>query len=383
MLLHIKNAKVVTPFEILENHSVTVKNGKIIDIFKSNLKEGNFDQKIDAKGKYLTPGFIDIHNHGCFGHDTMESTFEALDSMAGFHIRNGVTGFLAATMTASPESTKKAVKNVADYMQADKSGQAQVLGLYIEGPYFSREKKGAQPEKYIKNPDVDELKDLIEISNHNIRVVALAPELLNSYQAIRYLKSENITVSMGHTNADYEAALKAIHAGAAQATHLYNGMRSFSHREPGVVGAVLTDERVRCEMICDGIHIHPAAMKVAVKMKGVEGIILISDAMMAAGLEDGKYQLGGQEVFVKNEEARLKDGTLAGSTLTLRKAVYNMIHIVGVQLQDAVRMATLNPAKAIKIHDIKGSIEIGKDADMILIDEDIQVHKVIKKGAVL
>ncbi len=383
MLLHIKNAKVVTPYEVLENYSVMVKNGKIIDITKSNLQKGNFDNEIDAHGNYLTPGFIDIHNHGCFGHDTMESTFEALDSMAGFHIRNGVTGFLATTMTASPESTKKAIKNVADYMRKNKSGQAQVLGLYIEGPYFSREKKGAQPEKYIKNPDVDELKDLIEISNNNIKVVSLAPELINTYQAIQYLKSEDIMVSMGHTNADYEEALKAIQTGAAQATHLYNGMRNFSHREPGVVGAVLTDERVRCEMICDGIHIHPAAMKIAVKMKGVEGIILISDAMMAAGLEDGKYQLGGQEVLVKNDEARLKDGTLAGSTLTLRKAVYNMMHIVGVQLQDAVRMATLNPAKAVKIHDKKGSIEIGKDADMILMDDSINIKEVIIQGIIL
>jgi N-acetylglucosamine-6-phosphate deacetylase len=174
-----------------------------------------------------------------------------------------------------------------------------------------------------------------------------------------------------------------IENGITEATHLYNGMRSFTHRDPGIVGAVLTDERVRCEMICDGIHLHKAAVKMAIKLKGKDGIILISDAMMAAGLKDGKYALGGQDVYVKGGAARLKDGTLAGSTLTLNRAVYNMVHLYGVPLKDAVRMASLNPAKNIGIDDQKGSIEIGKDADLILFDEDIQVSCAIVNGNIL
>ncbi|MFZ7131381.1 MAG: N-acetylglucosamine-6-phosphate deacetylase [Eubacteriales bacterium] len=384
MSLLIKNTKVITPYEILENHSVLIKNGKIIDIYKDEVSKEDFSKVINAEGKYLAPGFIDVHNHGGFGHDVMESTFEALDVISRFHIRNGVTGFLATTMTTSTEATKKVIRNVVDYMKKEKQhGQSEILGLYLEGPYFSQEKKGAQPAEYIKNPDIDELKELLKISDYNVKVVALAPELLSAYQAIRYLKSEGVIVSLGHTNASYMDTIKAIQAGAIQATHLYNGMRDFSHREPGVVGAVLTDERVRCEMICDGIHIHKAAMALAVKMKGIDHIILISDAMMAAGLEDGQYQLGGQDVTVKNDEARLRDGTLAGSTLTLKKAVYNMVHLVGVPLKDAIRMATLNPAQALRIDAKKGSIEIGKDADMIIIDKDINIHAVIMKGDVI
>ncbi len=381
MQLLIKNAKIITPYQVLEKHSLIIENDKIKDIIKDKACcESEFSDILDLNGKYLSPGFIDIHNHGNSGHDAMESTFEALDTMAGFHIKNGVIGFLATTMTASGEETEKAIKNAVNYMKRKNPLKSQVLGLYLEGPYFSREKKGAQPAQYIKDPDIAELEGFINTAENNIKVVSLAPELTGASNAISFLKSYNITVSAGHTNSSYEEADKAIQRGVSQATHLYNGMRSFSHREPGIIGAVLTDERVRCEMICDGIHIHPSAMKLAVKMKGVEGVILISDAMMAAGLEDGEYFLGGQKVFVKGGAARLADGTLAGSTLTLDRAVYNMIHLAGIPLKDAVRMASLNPARAIGADDRKGSIEIGKDAHLIVFDDGIHISEVIMHG---
>lgn len=393
MAILIKNVRVITPYEILENHNVIVKDGKIADIINDHQSDtGFFDEVIDAGGHYLSPGFIDIHNHGNSGHDMMEATFEALETMARFHISRGVTGFLATTMTAPYEDTKMAVKNAADYiLEQDRAGftfhfqgscKAQLLGIYMEGPYFSMARKGAQPPEYIKNPDIRELEDLIKISRDNIRVVALAPELPGALEAILNLRSRGITVSAAHTDATVDQAKKGIDRGITQATHIFNGMRGFSHREPGIVGAALIDERVSCEMICDGIHLHPAAMQMVVKMKGRDKVILISDAMMACGLSDGEYTLGWQKVIVRNRAARLSDGTLAGSTLTLDRAIYNMVHMVGVPLPDAVRMATLNPARAIGLSATKGSIEIGKDADLVIFDDNITVKRVIINGKV-
>ncbi|MTI65525.1 MAG: N-acetylglucosamine-6-phosphate deacetylase [Firmicutes bacterium] len=384
MKILIKNAKVITPLVVLKNYSVSIENKKIKDIKKSgSFNENNFDKIINVGNKYLSPGFIDIHNHGNSGYDTMNSTFKAIDSIAKFHLKNGVTGFLPTTMTASYKKIKEAIKNVADFIEDKQNKNSQVLGLYVEGPYFSQIKKGAQPTKYIKNPDIEEVEKLIKISNGNIKVVALAPELPGSLETISYLKKRGITVSTGHTNATYSQTKVGIERGITQATHLYNGMREFSHREPGVLGAILTDERVACEIICDRIHLHDAAIKIAVKMKNINDIILISDAMMATGLKDGEYTLGSQKVIVKNGEARLSSGNLAGSTLTLNKAVYNMVHFVDIPLKDAVRMATLNPARSLGVNKRKGSIEIGKDADLIIFDDNIDISIAMVNGKIL
>jgi len=380
MKILVKNTNVITPYRIIYGGSVAVQDGKIIGIYSnSDLEESTYQQVIDGQGKYLSAGFMDIHNHGNFGHDVMEGTIETLDSMSKFHLKNGVLGYLPTTMTASYEDTINAIKNAAKYMKnnntADEDNpKACVLGLHLEGPYFSMGKKGAQPGKFIKNPCLKEIESFIDASENNVKLVAIAPELPGAIEAISYLKSREITVSAGHSNATYDETMLGIENGVTEATHLYNGMREFSHREPGIIGAALTDERVACEMICDGIHLKPAAMKIAVKMKGRDKIILISDAMMAAGLKDGIYTLGVQKVFVKDGAARLAEGNLAGSTLTLNKAVYNMVHLVGVKLEDAVRMASLNPARAIGLDKTKGSIEIGKDADLIIFNNEIKVE---------
>lgn len=389
MRLLIKNANIITPYDVLRNFELAVENNQIKYITPSGISnEKEFNEIIDAGENYLSPGFIDIHTHANSGYDTMDATFEAIDAMARFHIQNGVTGFLATTMTASTEETKKAIKNVADYTsrQKEKHGTldtsgyvpAEVLGLYLEGPYFSMAKKGAQSPEYLKNPDINELASFIKLSGDAVKVVALAPELPGAMETISYLRTQGITVSAGHTDASFDTAQKAFNHGVTQVTHVFNGMKSFTHREPGIPGAALTDERVYCEMICDGIHLHPGTMKLVVKAKGKDRIILISDSMMAAGLSDGEYTLGGQKVVVKGEEARLSDGTLAGSTLTLNKAIYNMVRMVGVSLPDAVRMATLNPARAIGLDRNKGSIEIGKDADLVIFDEQLNISNVIK-----
>lgn len=378
----IKNGKIIIPDEILYYYDLAIEDGVITGVLpRGILKEEDFDEVIDAKENYVSPGFIDIHTHGNSGHDTMDGTFNALESQARFHIKNGVTAFLATTITASSEETKKVLKTVADYMskQNPKSiHSAEILGIYLEGPYFSPAKKGAQPLKFLKSPDTMEISEFIELSKDNIRVVALAPELPGALEAVKYLKSLNIAVSAGHTNASFDEAKVAIDMGITLSTHTFNAMKNFTHREPGIVGAVLTDDRVFCEMICDGIHLHPAVMKLMVRAKGADKVVLVSDSMMAAGLPDGDYKLGGQRVIVKDMEARLSDGTLAGSTLTLDRAVYNAVHKLEIPLHDAVRMASLSPAKAIGISHKKGSIELDKDADIIIFDENINILKVIK-----
>ncbi|GMG98105.1 N-acetylglucosamine-6-phosphate deacetylase [Tepidimicrobium xylanilyticum] len=385
MKILIKNANIVTPYEIKRSSSLVIEDGKIINICKGLCEDGSFDEIIDAEGNYLSPGFIDIHNHGNFGHDFMEATFEAFDIMADFHIKNGVTSFLATTITQKDSAIRRALISVGEYIESgskDSKIKAQMLGIYLEGPYFAVEKKGAQPEEYIKTPDIGELKEFIDLSKNNIKIVALAPEIDGAKEAVRFLREKGITISAAHTVATYEEAKLGMDMGITLITHLYNGMRDFSHREPGIIGAALTDERVACELICDGIHLHVGAMELAVRMKGKDGIVLVSDAMMATGLEDGKYELGGQDVYVRDGAARLEDGTLAGSTLTLDRAVYNMVHLVGVSLEDAVRMASLNPARVIGVERTKGSIEIGKDADLIVFDRDINILMAIVKGKV-
>lgn len=382
----IKNANVITPYEIIEDGYVVLNQGKIQFIGKGNVEdEQKFDEVIDAEGNYLAPGFIDVHTHANTGHDIMDGTFEAFDAMADFLSTKGVTGFLGTTMTDDTEKTNNVIRTAVEYMKSQKNNKrnAQFLGLYLEGPYFSLAKKGAQPEKYIKDPDIEEIKKFIEISEDNIKILAIAPELKCAIETVKFLKEKGIRISAGHTNSSYEEAKTGINAGITQGTHLYNGMTNFTSREPGVVGALLTDRRVKCEMICDGIHLHKAAMEIAVGMKGTEGIILISDAMMATGLCDGEYSLGVQKVYVNNGKATLKEGNLAGSTLTLDRAVYNMIHIVEVPLKEAVQMATLNPAISAGVEKNKGSIEQGKDGDLVIFNKDIQVLKTIINGDIV
>lgn len=252
-------------------------------------------------------------------------------------------------------------------LMANGKNKAEIMGELLKGDKVTT---GLPASLLLLHPDVTVIMD------------EEAAELEGAKESIKYLKEKGITISAGHTNATFDEAKAGIDLGITHATHLYNGMRAYSHREPGVIGAVLTDERVACEMISDGIHLHVGAMDLAVKMKGKSGIILISDAMMATGLDDGKYELGGQDVYVKEGAARLEDGTLAGSTLTLNKAVYNMVNMVNVPLEDAVRMASLNPAKAIGLDNKKGSIEIGKDADLIIFDENIDISVTIVKGQI-
>lgn len=374
----IKNVNIITPNEVLKGHGVLIKNGKIINIdIEENLISENY-KVINGEGNYLSPGFIDIHNHGNSGFDIMDCTEKALDKISRFHLKNGTTSYLATILTSSYEHIFKAIENINNYKKNEDSSN--LIGIHLEGPFFNKIKKGAQPERYIREPDLNKMEEIFKISKDNIKMVSLAPELTGALDIIKYLKQKNITVAMAHTNATFDEAKLGIEYGISVATHLYNGMRNFNHREPGVVGAALTDERVYCEIIYDRVHLHDSTVDLTLKAKTYDKTILVSDSMRATGLLDGEYELGGQSVQVSSGIARLATGSLAGSTLDLRTAVYNMIKFLNIPIYQAVKMASLNPAKAINIERKVGSIEIGKRADLILFDKNINIKKRILNG---
>jgi N-acetylglucosamine-6-phosphate deacetylase len=362
-----------------KGYGVVFNKGKIIDIdLEENINLDLISEVINGEGRFLSPGFIDIHNHGNTGHDIMDNTEETLDRIGEFHIKNGVTSYLGTIITSSYDNIIASIKNIVNYK--NKETLSKVLGIHLEGPFFSTLRKGAQPEKYIKEPDFEIVKEFVELSKDKLKMVSIAPELHGAIEIISYLKENDITVSMAHSNATFNEAKRGINHGVTVATHLFNGMREFNHREPGIIGAALTDDRVYCELIYDRIHLHDETVKIALKTKGIDKIVLVSDAMRAAGLEDGEYELGGQKVIVNNGAARLENGGLAGSTLNLKDAVYNMVTMLDIPIQDAVRMASLSPAEAIGVSKHKGSIEIGKDADMLLFNDDINISSVFIAG---
>lgn len=374
----IKNVKIISPYEVLHGFGIKIKDGKIVDLNLEHLLEDTGQEAIDGGGNYLSPGFIDIHNHGNSGYDVMDTTEQALDKMGEFHLSNGVTSYLGTIITSSYDDMMRAIENIVDYK--NKANISNLLGIHLEGPFFDIGKKGAQPEEFIKLPDINDIENMLELSKGKLKMLSLAPELKGALEIIEKLKNNNVAVAMAHTNSTFESAKKAIDHGVTIATHLYNGMRSFNHREPGVIGASLTDDRVYCELIYDRIHLHDAAVNIALKMKGFDKIILVSDAIMAAGLEDGEYQLGNQKVYVKEGAARLASGNLAGSTLNLQEAVYNMVKFLDLPIHEVVKMATLNPAKAINMVREIGSIRVGKRADLIIFDDNIEIKHAIVGG---
>ncbi|TZE82949.1 N-acetylglucosamine-6-phosphate deacetylase [Calorimonas adulescens] len=368
----ITNGRVIAGSQIVDS-VVIVDKDRIVDL-RDAVPVGI--RRVDARGMYVSPGFIEIHMHGRNGYDTMDASFDAINGLSKALIASGVTGFLATTMTMPGENIKRAVRTVGESM--GKVEGARLLGLHMEGPFISKEHKGAQPEDYIKMPSMDEFMSLCDGFDSIVKLITVAPETDGAVEFIRKLANMGTVISMGHTNATYDEAMKGIKAGAKSSTHTFNGMRGFHHREPGALGAVF-DSDIFAEFICDGVHVHFAALRTLLKIKGVERSILVTDSMRAAGLADGVYDLGGQQVFVKSGQARLADGTIAGSTLTLDAAVHNAVEHLGVTIPEAVRMASYNPAKLLGLNDM-GEIKKGNMADIIFFDEDINIKGMFIAG---
>jgi N-acetylglucosamine-6-phosphate deacetylase len=342
-------------------------------------------QEVRAADRTAVPGFIDVHIHGAGGHDVMEGTVAALRSITRKVSTHGTTSVVATTVTASTDETVRAVEGIAAYIgqqhETDEA-HAEILGIHFEGPFISKERRGVHPTEWIQLPSAETLGRLLEAAAGNARILTIAPELLGAVPCIDAARNAGMVVSMGHTDATYEQARAAMARGARNATHVYNAMRPFSHRDPGVIGAVLTSPDVNAELIADGVHVEEAAMKLLLLAKGPARVILVSDGLSATGMPDGKYTLGGMEVTVTGGVCRNADGVLAGSTLTLDRALRNIVGL-GIALPDAVRMLTLNPASMLGIEFKKGALRVGADADVLLLDEGLQITNVWARGCVL
>ncbi|MFC3884909.1 N-acetylglucosamine-6-phosphate deacetylase [Bacillus songklensis] len=339
---------------------------------------------IELSNKYkLIPGFIDLHIHGAAGADTMDGTKEALETMAIALPKEGTTSFLATTMTTAQSDIERALKNAASYMnEHNEKGKAEVIGVHLEGPFISPKRIGAQHPDHVILPSVELFRNWQEIAEGHIKLVTMAPEQPNGLELVRYLRKEGVVASIGHSDATYEQVIQSIEAGVNHATHLFNQMRPLHHREPGVVGAALLHDEIKCEIIADGIHVRPEMVRLAFKNKGKDGMILITDAMRAKCLGEGMYDLGGQAVTVKNQKATLEDGTLAGSIIKLKDAAKNMQAFTDCGLEAVIQMASANPAKQLNIYDRKGSIERGKDADLVVLDENDDVCMTFCRGRI-
>lgn len=331
---------------------------------------------------HLLPGFIDPHIHGAGGADVMDATPEALESMARTLIKEGVTSFLATTMTQTEEAIMKALRNTANYMKTPAQG-AEMLGVHLEGPFLSPEKAGAQDPGLMLEPDMALFNQFQEAAGGTIRVVTAAPERKNGTAFTKEVSESGVTVSIGHSNATYEEFKQAVENGASQVTHLYNQMSPFHHRDPGVAGGALLEKGMKAEVIADFVHSHPEAVRLALREKGADELILITDAMRAKGLSDGEYDLGGQQVTVKRAEARLSDGTLAGSVLTMEQAVKNIMSLTDMTIDELATITSGNAARQLGVWDRKGSIEPGKDADFVILDASYNVVLTICRGEIV
>lgn len=333
----------------------------------------------DAAGNYVIPGLTDIHFHGCMGSDCCDGTVEAFQTIARYELSQGITSITPATMTMSEEVLSEICRAAKTYRDTADENAADFCGLYMEGPFINAAKKGAQNEKYITPADTAMLNRLQDLSDNMLRTVAIAPETAGAMDFIRE-NSSRVNISIAHTAADYDTAKEAIACGASQLTHTYNAMPPFSHRAPGPIGAAADDDHCRAELICDGIHIHPAVVRTTFKMFGDDRIIFISDSMRAAGLADGQYDLGGQNVTVKGNLAVLEDGTIAGSVTNLMDCVRTAVHDMGIPFASAVKCAAVNPAKAVGIYDAYGSLTPGKFANIVILDKNLDIKTVLHHG---
>ncbi|TDT70556.1 N-acetylglucosamine-6-phosphate deacetylase [Hypnocyclicus thermotrophus] len=373
------NGNIILKDKILEQH-VIIFNKKILDILTFNDYKQKYKniEEIDVHGKYISAGFIDIHIHGANNSDVMDGTRESLENIAKTIAKNGVTGFLATTMTMSREDILKALKNIKNNIDID-SG-AKILGTHLEGPFINEKYKGAQSSDYILNPEYK----LIENYTDIIKIITYAPEKDKNFEFTHKMCNchKDITLSIGHSNATYNIAMEAIQKGARHITHLFNAMTGLHHRNPGIVGAAFNSD-VSCEIIADNIHINPANYHIVFKQKSKDKIVLITDSMRAACLKSGKYDLGGQDVYVDEKAARLEDGTLAGSILRLNNAVKNIHDEIDISLVDLINLVTLNPAKIIGVDNIKGSIKKDKYSDFAIFDKEFNVDMTIVEGKIV
>jgi N-acetylglucosamine-6-phosphate deacetylase len=405
-------SRIFTPQEQLADSVILTENGRITAIgHRDEVKIPSGAIDYVAAGMTVVPGFVDVHIHGAGGHDVMEATPAALDCITSTVARYGTTSILATTVTASVDETCRSLQGIAEYIRAHEKREniepnvepngvpgvepnndqqnpapatpdlaAEILGIHLEGPFISKARRGVHPPDAIARPSVEILEKFRAAADGLIRIITIAPEIPGALDLIRYAVAHGIVAAIGHTDANFEQTQAAIQAGARHSVHFYNAMRPFSHRDPGVIGAILTEPDVTAEVIADGIHVAGPAIQVLLGTKGFDTVLLASDATAATGMPDGNFRLGNFEVIVKDGVCRNAEGKLAGSTLTLDRALRYIVAL-GAPLLDAVRMATILPARRISLAGKKGILAVGADADLVVLTPDLRVVGTMTRGA--
>jgi N-acetylglucosamine-6-phosphate deacetylase len=376
-------ATAFTPQAEIRDAAILIRDGVIQSVGpRADVPLPSGATEINAPDQIAAPGFIDVHIHGAGGSDLMQGTNSALSSVAKTLAAHGTTSFVATTVTAATETICKSCEGISEYIGVQHlpaDFRAEVLGIHFEGPFLSPERRGVHPLEFLKLPTAELLDKFLSAASGHALILTLAPELLGAIPCIDAARKSGLVVGIGHTDATYEQARAAIARGAHHAVHVYNAMRPFSHRDSGVIGAVLTSPEVTAELIADGVHVDEIAMKMLLQAKCATGVILISDGISATGMPDGQYNLGPLQVSVSGGVARNSEGKLAGSTLTLDRALRNIVQL-GTPLADALQMLTLNPAKLLGIEFKKGALRAGADADIVLLDQSLNITRVWTRG---
>jgi len=369
--------------EVYIDNGFSRKTIEIIDS-KTKIHDENYvlpddGELVEASGKKIVPGFIDIHTHGGVGVDVNDASADELEKIGEFFAKNGTTSWLCSVLTDTEEQTLWCIDQFNEYKKKKRKG-SDLVGIHLEGPFLAKEYKGAMPEFLLRKFDINLLKKYQERSGGNVRYLTVAPEVDGIAGGIKEMTELGIAVSLGHSGADYETTMKAIENGATAATHTFNAMKLLHQHFPSIMGAVMESD-VYCEAICDGRHLHPGVVRLLIKTKGLDRVVAVTDSIMAAGLPDGKYKLGVNDVVVEEGDAKLADtGVRAGSTLTQNVALLNLLKFTGRPLAEVLPILSENPAKLIGIYDRKGSIEDGKDADLVLLDEENKISEVFVMG---
>ncbi|MEI5990282.1 N-acetylglucosamine-6-phosphate deacetylase [Enterococcus termitis] len=359
---------------LIENETITA----IANTKKQAFANETVDSKINGRGQLLIPGMLDVHIHGANNFDMMDGTTKSIQEVSKKCLETGCTGFLVTSVTSSLDALLTMIDRTKDVIGHEEG--AKILGIHLEGPYLNVKRKGMQDPNYLRNPDLNEMAAIFERAGDLIKMVTVAPELPGCLELIAYLKEKNVVVAIAHSDATYEEAQEAFKQGATHITHCFNAMPPIHHRAPGLVTAALENDHVSVQAIVDGIHLHPGIVRLLHKIKGADGMVLITDALQAMGVGDGAYEFGGHHVTVENGVARLKDGTLASSTVTMNEALKLSVEM-GIPLDDAIKMGATTPGVILGEQKI-GKIAVGYDADLILLDEDFRVVKTVLKGRV-